>query len=185
MVVFHEITGVALTLPNKFPRTDNSKNILRIATYFPSKFVPATGVTTRLCHGLAWILTVSQAALKLQDGSQWFPWWQSCCTITQTCLHRCVCIFAVSVVCTVVVNRCPGHQCMQVCTFHKCFWHHRTYLWHNHWQRLQVVHMRSCMRSWFIRIWGRGWGGSPSLWNTFQSWDPGQQSTHKQWHLWF
>jgi len=30
------------------------------------------------------------------------------------------------------LNRCPGRHCMQVCTFHRCFWHHRTYLRHNY-----------------------------------------------------
>jgi len=36
--------------------------------------------------------------------------------------------------CHGALNRCSGHQCMQVCTCHRChgFWHHHTYLWCNH-----------------------------------------------------
>jgi len=48
--------------------------------------------------------------------------------------HRCacagVCAFLRWAWCA--LNGCPGHQCMHLCTFHRCFWHHHIYLRHNH-----------------------------------------------------
>jgi len=49
----------------------------------------------RLCHGLAWILTVSWAELKLQDGSHNFALQRSCCTVARACLLGCMCIYCV------------------------------------------------------------------------------------------
>jgi len=68
-----------------------------------------------LCHGLSRNLVVSWAELKLQDKTHLFAWRRGCRTVARACLRR-----------------CPEHQCMQVFTFHRYFWHHRTYLRHNH-----------------------------------------------------
>jgi len=75
-----------------------------------------------VCHRI-------EQSFKFQDGSKWFPWWRSCCTVAQMCLRGWMCIFLRWVWCA--LYKCPGHQCMQVHTSHRCFWHQRAYLRHN------------------------------------------------------
>jgi len=55
------------------------------------------------------------------------------------------------------LNRCPEHQCMQVCTLQRCCRHQRTCLWTH---LIQDVNMRSCMYSLFIHVGGQVCGGS-------------------------
>jgi len=47
--------------------------------------------------------------VKLQVRSQWFAWRRHCCSITRAYLRGCMCIFAVSVVCTKQVSWSPVH----------------------------------------------------------------------------
>ena len=106
----------------------------------------------RLSHELAWILMVSWAKLKLQDGSQWFAWRRSSCTVAQACLRGCKCILAVSVVFTQQVSSAPVHAGVYIprviLTSPQIF---AT-------QPLKGVHMLSCRRSLSIRIGDEGMG---------------------------
>jgi len=52
------------------------------------------------------------------------------------------------------LNKCPGHQCIQVCTFHRVFVI-RAHTCDTIAQR-QLVHKRSCMHSLFIRLGDEG-----------------------------
>jgi len=75
--------------------------------------------------------------------------------------HACagVCaFFAIRVACTNQVSWALVH--VQVHTVYRCFGHHLTYL---QTQPRQGVHVRSCMRSLFLRVRGGGWGGPASL----------------------
>ena len=49
----------------------------------------------------------------------------------------------------------------QVCALHRCF-DISVHKFRTH--SLQVVQMRSCMRSLFIGVGGRGWGGRANVW---------------------
>jgi len=80
----------------------------------------------RLRNGLLWNLAVSWVELNCRIGGNGLhgegiaapSHGRACAGVCA--LLRCA------------LNRCPGHECMQVFTFHRCFWHHRTYLRHNH-----------------------------------------------------
>ena len=67
------------------------------------------GCQLQLQHGLLWNLAISWAELKLQDRLQWFAWQRHCCTVARVCLRGCMCVFAVSVVCTKQVSWAPVH----------------------------------------------------------------------------
>ena len=102
---------------------------------------------------------VSWAGLKLQDGLQWFAWRRSCCTIKLACLRRCMCISVRWL--WHALNRCLEHQCMcRYVRYTDVCWHQFTYL-ETH--PPPIVHVRSCMRTLFIHVGGRVWGGSASL----------------------
>jgi len=115
--------------------------------------------TTQLPHhGLAWILMVSWADLKLQDGLHLFAWRRSCWTIKLACLRGCMCIFLRWL--WHALNRCLEHQCMcRYVHFTDVCWHQFTYL-ETH--PPPTVHVHSCIRSLFINVGGRVWGGSAS-----------------------
>jgi len=50
-----------------------------------------------------------------------------CCTVERARLRGCICIFAVSVVCTKQVSWAPVHAGVYITQV--CFWRHRTYIW--------------------------------------------------------
>jgi len=72
--------------------------------------------------------------------------------------------FAVSVVCTKQVSWSPGHADIHVPQAFLT----SAYIFAT--QSLQGVHIRSCMRSLFIRVGGRGWGVSASLCRALVAW---------------
>ena len=72
------------------------------------------------------------------------------------------------------LNRCPGHQCMQVCTLCTPYMpatQISPYI--SATQSLQGVHMLSCVRSLFIHGVGQGWGVSTGLCRALVAWREG------------
>ena len=119
--------------------------------------------------GLAWILAVSWAELKLQDGSQWFAWRRSYCTVARACLRGCMCMFAVSVVCPKQVSWALVHADVWITNFFLT----SPYKSATHSLQGHGVHMRSCMRSLCIRVGGAGWGSSTKLCRALIAWRGG------------
>jgi len=77
-------------------------------------------------HIYMWILTVSWAELKLQDGLQRFAWRRCCCTIARACLRGCMCILRWV---WHVLSSCLEHQCMcRYVDYIDALWHQFTYL---------------------------------------------------------
>ena len=92
--------------------------------------------------------------------------------------HRRACagvgaFFAIRVACTNQLSWALVH--VQVRTVYRCFGHH-SICCQTH--PPQSVHVRSCMRSLFLRVRGGGWGSSASLYSAFIA-DVGHYSWHE------